>query len=338
MRRLPPDIVIDHHEFSVAWRWLEKFGVLQASDVMILEATHPGVPRSLTDIALSHYRPKIEAAMAAHGLSSHDYVTTAAKMDDKLVSLGGNAPGIARNTFGLGGSVSYLIETRGVGIAVQSYQRRVATHYVLAKAVLEASAERGPALRSAIAAARQAAADDRSPLVVSHKVARRAAELPMIDPQTGAVSNMPITLADSRKLIDIEQRSRPRGYLVLRGTAAVGERLALNGVASCTASATAQVAVEAYDMQRVAPSTSAARESINPDQSVKVTLRSASVDVPTGALFVPMNQAAAAIAPAALEPDSPGSYVGVGVVPASDGETEAPVYRVTSDQISCSGR
>ena len=121
MRLLPPDVVIDHHEFSVAGRWAEKFGALHAVDVMILEATHPGVPKSLTEIAGRLYRPALEAAMDRHGLSSHDYVTTGADMDDRLVSLGGNAPGIARNAFGLRGSVSYLIETRGVGIGLQSY-------------------------------------------------------------------------------------------------------------------------------------------------------------------------------------------------------------------------
>jgi hypothetical protein len=321
MRRLPPDVVIDHHEFSVAWRWLEKFGALQASDVMILEATHPGVPRNLTDMALKLYRPKIEAAMAAHGLSSHDYVTTATKMDDRLVSLGGNAPGIARNTFGLRGSISYLIETRGVGIAVESYQRRVATHYLLAKAVLEASANDSPTLRGAVVAARQQAANDRRPLVVSHKVAQRSDELPLIDPQSGAITNAPITLADSRRPTNIEQRGRPSGYLVLRGTAGVAERLALNEVASCATRDVPQLAVEAYDMQRVAPGSNAGRESINPDQAVKVAVRPRTIDVPAGALFVPMNQPAAGIAAAALEPDSPGSYIGVGVVPVNDGET-----------------
>ena len=29
-----------------------------------------------------------------------------------------------------------------------------------------------------------------------------------------------------------------------------------------------------------------------------------------------------------MEPDSPGSYLGVGVVPMNDNESEAPVYRV----------
>ena len=45
MRALPPDVVFDHHEFSVGRRWVEKFNGLQGSDVMILEATNPSIPK-----------------------------------------------------------------------------------------------------------------------------------------------------------------------------------------------------------------------------------------------------------------------------------------------------
>ena len=328
MRLLPPDVVIDHHEFSVAGRWAEKFGALHAVDVMILEATHPGVPKSLTEIAGRLYRPALEAAMDQHGLSSHDYVTTGTDMDDRLVSLGGNAPGIARNAFGLRGSVSYLIETRGVGIGLQSYQRRVATHYLLAKSLLEASAAEGANLRTAIAAARRAAAADRSPLVVSHQLARRPLEMPLMDPQSGAARPTPVTLADSRTLTAIEHRERPHGYLVLREGKAVAERLALNEVRVCVVEAACRIAVEAYDVERLGAVSRRRSEAINPDQSMRVAIRPATIDVPAGALFVPMNQPAAGIVAAALEPDSPGSYLGVGIIPMDDGESEAPVYRV----------
>ena len=331
MRLLPPDVVIDHHEFSVAGRWAEKFGALHAVDVMILEATHPGVPKSLTEIAGRLYRPALEAAMDRHGLSSHDYVTTGADMDDRLVSLGGNAPGIARNAFGLRGSVSYLIETRGVGIGLQSYQRRVATHYLLAKSLLEASAAEGADLRAAVAAARLAAAADRSPLVVSHELARRPLEMPLMDPQSGAARPTPVTLADSRSLTAIEHRARPHGYLVLRGGEAVAERLAMNEVRACVVEAACRIAVEAYDVERLGTVSRRRSESINPDRSMNVTIRPTTIDVPAGALFVPMDQPAAGIVAATLEPDSPGSYLGVGIIPMDDGESEAPVYRVMTD-------
>ena len=49
--------------------------------------------------------------------------------------------------------------------------------------------------------------------------------------------------------------------------------------------------------------------------------------LPAGALFVPMNQPAAAIAAAALEPDSPGSFIGTGIIAMPQGTNEAPIYR-----------
>jgi hypothetical protein len=330
MRSLPPDVVVDHHEFSVAWRWVEKFGALQGPDVTILEATHPAVPRALTDIAHTLYRPALETAMERHGLSSHDYVTTSAEQTDRTVSLGGNAPGIARNTFGLRGSVSYLIETRGVGIGLQSYQRRVATHYLLAKAVLEASAADPAGLRSRIDAARAAAAAGPLELIVSHRIGERPIVLPLIDPKSGAPKPTGVTLADSRKVEPTELRRRPFGYLVLRGAKLVAERLALNEVFACEVAAPTRLDVEVYRVTRV--KARAGRESINPDQSMQVTVSAKTVEVPIGALWVSMEQAAAGIVAAALEPDSPGSYLGVGVIPMADDETEAPLYRVLSSQ------
>jgi hypothetical protein len=70
------------------------------------------------------------------------------------------------------------------------------------------------------------------------------------------------------------------------------------------------------------------REAINPEQSVRVRVSTKMIDVPAGALFVPISQPAAGIVASALEPDSPGSYIGAGVIPMTAGVTEAPVYRV----------
>jgi Zinc carboxypeptidase len=331
MKALPPDVVFDHHEFSVAWRWLEKFGGLQAPDVTILEATNPSIPKALTDIARGTYRPALEAAIARVGLSSHDYMTTAANLGDRRVSLGGAAPGIARNTFGLRGSISYLIETRGVGIGLQSYQRRVATHYLLAKAVLETTAADPQGLLLRLAEARRAAAADRTDLVVSYKVGERPIDLPLIDAEGGTPRPVPATLVDSRDIRPTDMRPRPRGYLVVQGGKAVAERLALNNVRSCEVPTAAGVPVEGYTVQRVAAATQAGRESINPDQSMRVTVRPETIDLPAGALFVPMAQTASGIVAAALEPDSPGSYLAVGMIPFEVNASEPPIYRVMAN-------
>jgi hypothetical protein len=326
MRALPPDVVFDHHEFSVAWRWVEKFGGLQASDVMILEATNPSIPKALTDIERELYRPALDKAIKAHGLAPHDYVTTGVDVSDKRVSLGGSGADIARNTFGLRGSVSYLIETRGVGIGLQGYQRRVATHYLLAKAVLEVTAADPQGLLKRLDDARHAAAVDRSDLIVSYKEGERDIELPLVGPQTGAPRPTAVRLVDSRDIRPVDVRPRPAGYVVTRNVDDVAERLGLNQVRYCRVVSARTTPVEAYEVSRLAGRTN--RESINPEQTVRVRLQDKILDVPTGALYVPMAQPAAGIVAAALEPDSAASYVSAGVIALNAGETEAPVYRV----------
>jgi len=137
-----------------------------------------------------------------------------------------------------------------------------------------------------------------------------------------------VKLVDSRDIRPVDVRRRPAGYLVLRGGAAVKERLALNEARVCEVTQAASVAVEAYDVART--DSKKRRESINPDQLMRVQIKPTTIAVPAGALFVPMAQPAAGIVAAALEPDSPGSYLGVGVIPMASDETEAPVYRVLS--------
>ena len=159
-----------------------------------------------------------------------------------------------------------------------------------------------------------------------------------MDPQSGAARPTTVTLADSRTLTAIEHRARPHGYLVLKEGKAVAERLALNEVRTCVVRRRAGSRSRPTMWSVSAPVSRRRSEAINPDQSMRVTIRPATIEVPAGALFVPMNQPAAGIIAAALEPDSPGSYLGVGIVPMSDGESEAPVYRVMTDMPSCTPR
>jgi hypothetical protein len=322
---LPPDVVIDAHEFSVANRWLQKFGVIEASDAMILYATHPMVHPAITALADGLFRPAIDGAWKAHGLTSFWYHTTSYRADDKLVSMGGNAPGIARNTFGLMGAVSFLIETRGVGIGMQGFERRVATHVLAAWAVIATAAAEAARLHGAVSEARRGGAADRADLIVAHRLAVAPVDLPMIDPTTAADRPTQVPFKDSRAVTATKTRERPAGYLLLGEAAAAARRLALNAVALCALAAPATIDAESFVLAGAVKQIN--RESINPDQSVEVELAAKPLSLPAGALYVPMNQPAAGIIAAALEPDSPGSFVGTGIVALPAGAREPPIYR-----------
>lgn len=326
MSKLPPDVVFDHHEFSVVNRWIEKFNAIQAVDAMVLHATNPMVPVEISTLAEKLYRPAVEQALKASGLSMFWYYTTSNRKSDGVVSMGGNNPSIARNAFGLRGAVSFLIETRGVGIRREGWQRRVATHLIAARAVLQASADQASELRKAIDAGRVTAAKAEADLVIAAKIPARALTIPLMDPETGSDKPVEVQFQDSRVIEPTTTRPRAAGYLVKGDDRDATLRLRLLGIRLCRVSEARQVEVISYQLDSVRPPTD--RESINPDQAIKASLVKANLDLEQGMLFVPMAQAGAGLVAATLEPDTPGSYVSVGIIPIAAGSQVAPVYAV----------
>jgi len=325
MRRLPPDVVLDTHEFTVGNRWIAKFDALQAVDALLLSATHPMVSRDLAQLADAVFRPRIEEALHARGLTTFDYYTTALNGADKTVSMGGNAPGAARNTFGLNHAVSFLIETRGVGIGRDSFQRRVATHYIAAKAVLETASAHAGELRAAIEASRQSASAGSAASVVAHKLGTHPVTLPMRDPVSGEAKPTPVEFRDSHAVAWAATRSVPAGYLVPQIGAEAIAALRLNGVGICRTREAGDFDVEAFAIKERAQKVE--REAINPDQAIKVEVIRRRVAAPAGSVFVPAGQPAGKLAALALEPDSAGSLAGAGLVAVGDGH-DIPLYRL----------
>lgn len=325
IQALPPDLIIDAHEFSVAARWVEKFSGLQAVDLMVLSATHPMVPEATRAMAQSVFELAIVAAAKAQGLSSSTYYTTSTRRDDAGVSMGGNAPGIARNAFGLMGAVSILLETRGVGVGMEAYQRRVVTHYIAVKAALEVAARDGAKLQAAVVEARRALAGDTRQLIVAHKVGNDPVDLPLVDPETGAEKIVKVQFSNSRRVTITEQRVRPEGYVLLPAAFDGLDELALMGAQTCRLTAAAEIDVEVFN---VTDRGRANRRAINPDQSVKGQMERRRVAVPVGAVVVPMAQPAAARIAAVLEPDAPGGFLGLDVVMLAPDQTQAPIWRL----------
>jgi hypothetical protein len=314
---LPPDIIIDAHEFSVVNRWLEKFGAYEASDAMILEATHPMVPPEVSRLANELFTPAIDAAFGKLGLTRFWYHTTSTNVSDRVVSMGGNAHGISRNAFGLANAVSYLIETRGVGILHEGWQRRVGTHYVMARAILQTAARQTATIKLRLAAAREHAAASIADLVLAHKIAVTRLDIPFVDPQTGERRLINVAFQDSRAVTPTLTRPRPLGYFI---DPAAGEPIAalrLRDIRMCALAGPIESEVESFRVETIGQPVD--RRAINPDQTVKSTLFRRSVVLPAGTVFVPLNQPAANAVVVALEPDSPGSFAGVGLVPVTNG-------------------
>jgi hypothetical protein len=338
---LPPDLVIDAHEFTVGGRWLAKFQALHATDFIYMRATHPLVPRSATRLADEVFLPAIEAAAASAGLTSYVYQTSPnQRPEDKTVATGGNAGGIARNAFGLTGAVSILLETRGIGLGAQSFQRRVATHYLAAVAALQATAQDPARLVRTVAEARREAALSRDELIVAHRIPITPGWVPLVDPATGAPKPTQVPFLDARRVEPTIVRPRPVGYVLLgtQETAAAREALKHRAVKTCDLPASAEVVgAEAFT---VTARPAVDRRAINPEGGVttRPSRESGGTQVPAGSIFIPVEQPLAGVVVASLDPDAAGGFVTTGLIP-GDVETRLSLLRLpagTTAPIACS--
>ncbi|MFC3148637.1 M14 family metallopeptidase [Piscinibacterium candidicorallinum] len=327
MRAMPPALVIDAHEFAPAGRLLERFGVTQASDVLVQSASHPEISEAIRTLSRESFDPALDAAFKKAGLRSHLYhflIDRPGQPNDKpLITAGGNYAGIARNTFGLYGAVSYLIETRGIGLGREHWQRRVGAHVLAASALIRTAATNVEALRRANAAARNGWTGD---ITVDYESRREVREVPVIDALTGEDRNLRVDFINTLQVTPSIRRSIPVGYILGPDQEAAAQRLAQHGLRVVRLYSATDANVERFIMRT--PRNEAPEQGV-PGDRVVVDTQTVTLNMPAGSFLVPMNQPLARVAAVALEPDAPGSFVATKLIrtnPASG--TELPVYRL----------
>jgi hypothetical protein len=325
MRLLPPAMVIDAHEFGAAGRWVERFGMVQASDVLWQAGSHPEIAESVQSSTRELFDPVIEATLKKNGLRGYAYHALIIQGDKSYAQAGGNFVGIARNTFGLYGAVSYLIETRSTPQARENLQRRVGSHVLLMSALLRAAATHADTLKKAMASARNGWNGD---MVVDATPRRETRELPMLDAFNGEERLLKIEYLNNLVVTATVTRPVPFGYALGADQEAAVLRLAQHGVRVHRIAMPIDVSGERYIVRAVRQEVG---ESGAPVERVSTDVQTQTMPLTPGMFFVPMGQPLARIAAMALEPDSVGSLVSVRLIktatPLAPG-VDLPVARV----------
>lgn len=334
-----PDVVLDCHEFSVKVRWFEKFGGLQRHDAMIQYATVSNLAPALTEMAETMFRQPLIKALNAAGVTQSWYYTSTYDMSDKLVSMGGVVPDTGRNIAGLRNTVSFLIETRGVGIGRAHFKRRVHTHLVAMNSMLDSAAANGPALLALVRKARAdvAATAGSGELVVAGAATLTRHTLELVDPETGADRNVEVDWRSALEIQVRQKRSRPYGYLLSASESEAARRLAHLGVTVLRVQQDTNVDGERYRVTRLQESRKDDVRRNDEDSVANVVqittqLEAARVMVKPGDFYVPMDQPLANVIAAALEPETQSSYAAnrVLTLPKADAVQAAflPLYRL----------
>ncbi len=315
--RYAPQVVLDLHEFTVAGRWVSKFGAVMRADALLQAATVGNLSPAV-QAAQGRYLAAARNALEAAGHRVDDYHTSSADAKDLSVSMGGVNADTGRNVGGLRNAISLLLETRGVGIGRAHYARRVQSHVVAALAVIEAAAQDGPALvqlqRDAGAAAGAQACSGKVAVVVRQTAQRR--NLNFLDAKSGEPREVDVLWRSSHHLNLERERARPCGYLIGADQHVAVQRLRALGVEVATVGATPSQPlwdVEDYVVEaEAAGQRQDARGAIADDQNdirvLRVQTQPSKLVPAPGSHYVTLNQPLAALVSAALEPDSQNSF------------------------------
>jgi hypothetical protein len=340
-----PHVFVDAHEFSVATRWLEKFGVLQSYDLLLQYATNPNVPAALTKLADDMYLPRIRRDVERAGYTHSWYYTTSYNMQDKRVAMGGTTPDIGRNFAGLQHAISFLVESRGVGIGRQSYARRVHGHLVAIGALLQTTADNAPQVLKTVQESRldlirrgraPRAGDD---IAVTLKSVERVHKLTMIDPQSGELRDIEVQWNDALAAQPDLVRRRPYAYVTPPVFHEVARRLALSGVEIRRLTAPATLQVESYQVTDRKSSATYVEGRATSRVTTEVVAKT--ITFPAGSYVYSMAQPNAQVVAVALEPEAPSSFVTFGIIPVDKrgspptiaAPSEVPVYRVVAPAV-----
>jgi hypothetical protein len=315
MRELSPALVVDAHEYTVVGRYLGKFDAVQRFDLLYQHAMVANLPPAIGEASERWFRQPLLQAMAAEQLAVEWYYTTSTADADKRISMGGVQPDTGRNVNGLKNAVSVLLETRGVGIGRWHLARRVHTHVVAQRSLLESAARNAQGLlalqRDAGAAVAAQACTGDVTLLGAQAATKR--ELMFLDPRTGADKPIVVDWNSALQLRPLRTRARPCGYWLAADATETAQRLRALGVHVERFEEEAPLEAERW---RETGRTETARPDVRGTAgdagativNATVVLDRGPLSAAPGSFYVPLDQPLANLAVAALEPDTQNSY------------------------------
>lgn len=212
MAQDPPDVVLDLHEFTAGGAWEETYGAVQSSDYLFQCASHPLMSSMILQFNREVLDPILSRALSQYGLRNWVYNhINVDQVEQPVVQMGGNLAGIGRNAFGLKAAIAYLLESRGIGIGRDHYQRRVASHWIAVQTLLNTLTLNHERVRELLAQSRQAVS---SALIIEHQAQREMLDVPMLDPKTGVDKPTRVMFQDSTRITPTLVRDAPLGYLI----------------------------------------------------------------------------------------------------------------------------
>ncbi|KAF4120742.1 Extracellular metalloprotease that contributes to pathogenicity [Geosmithia morbida] len=324
-----PHIAIDMHEYSA----FTEFGdgaYVHGSDGLFAAAKNLNIRGEIRNLSEELFAKNIARDMEAAGLRTEPYVTgrSSSYQDVGYVaefSEAGSDARIGRNAMGLTQTVSFLLETRGIGLADQEYGRRTASGFTMCGSIIQTAVDNADRVLETIEAGIDAFVNSSNPIVVTDHGTVDTRPFTMVDKNNGTVVKMPVRFESTTPTIANLTRTRPEAYLIPIAWDDIAKRLHASGVEVENLKQPWEGTVEALTIESAILDTSYYEGSVL--TTTTTTAAERHVRLPAGSFLVSTRQKNAGLAMVALEPEGIDSYVTFNIIPVEKGD-EYPIFRV----------
>jgi len=271
------------------------------------------MPEFIIKASEEWFRRPLIARLDQEGLTSEWYHTTSPDPNDRKVTMGSVLPDTGRNVNGLRNAISFVIESRGLGLGRTHLKRRVHTHVTAIGSLLQSTADRAADLLKLRAyvdneVSAQACQGD---AVVEAAATPSEYSLLMLDPQSGADKRVNVAWDSALELRPLKVRARPCGYWLSAAQSDVVRRLRGLGVVVQRLDEIDELRAQIYQetARELRPDARGSIAEGGGALRVQVKPVPALLEVQAGSYYVPMDQPLANLVLAAMEPDTQNSYV-----------------------------
>ncbi|KAF0817754.1 hypothetical protein KIS4809_3272 [Bacillus sp. ZZV12-4809] len=333
-----PEVVIDAHEYSVyssAFDQVGEQGALKYHDILIQSGRNLNIPEKIRQTSDSLFVEPAMEELESKGISAKIYYT--AGLDDQgeiEIIEGSTEPRIGRNSFGLQPAFSFLVESRGIGIGREDFERRVNAQIATHESILKQTASHARQIKNLVAFERLnlikkgLLPNDNDPIIIDSENKELENEtLEMVDIATGTVQDIPVNYLSATDAEPTLVRDRPTAYLIKPGHEDIAEKLKAQGIQGFKLPKNVKLPAEGFTVtSKEGAGKYEGRELVE----VETELTKKDITFPKGSYVFLTAQPQTNLLSLSLEPESVDSYTTFGYIPSEVGQ-ELPVYRFTID-------
>ncbi|CAO2653283.1 Nn.00g026940.m01.CDS01 [Neocucurbitaria sp. VM-36] len=317
-----PHIFTDNHEYTGVSPVNQKY--IRAQDLLVSANKNRNINKDIR--ALNEVFVKdIFSAAEAKGLRVAPYFTTSVR--NGTITIEEPDAHAQANHKGAGNyqTLTFLVETRGIRLASQHFQRRVASHIITLETIINKAVNEFDTVYSTIENGRKAFIESKDDIVVAYEQQVTNKNLTFISIANGTLVDVPVRSRNSDPYNITLTRSRPNAYVFSRAYADVAERLRVLGVKVDVLKEAYGGTVEALVVQTAELATTKFEGVAGTTVTTNATQRA--VSIPAGGFYVDTRQKNAGYAFVLLEPEGEASQVYYNKIPLEKGD-EYHIFRV----------